>query len=991
MSKRLICFVLTLCVLLTVLAGSAVTASAGESALSATSAATDAAATGGDYGLADKVEDGNILHCFNWTLSQIKEELPNIAKAGFTSVQTSPLQSHVDTGAWYWLYQPTSFNIGNELGSYQDLCNLCSEADNYGIKIIVDVVANHLAGWNDGTWNDNIDGSLRNSDYFHNQGGCDNWDNRYDVTHKNIGMPDLNSENEQLQNIIAGMITGMKNAGVDGIRWDAAKHIGLPSEGCGFWSKMAGLGLYNYGEILDNPAGSSGDDYNNGLMKEYASYIGVTDSSYSGHITGCVRDGQASGQSGNWNNRGVPANRIVYWGESHDTFCNYGWTNGLSVSVIDRAYAVLGARANSQALYFSRPYEKNHDSIRYGLKGSTHFTDKEVAAINHFHNAMVGTGEYYTADNNCFVVCRGGGAVIVSPSGSDFDVTVTNGNGMVPAGTYTDEVSGSTWTVDGSSMHGHIGGTGIAVIYNKGAAPTAGPSVSANPGSCAYRSDILSVTLSCFNADSASYSVDGGSFRSFTSGDTVTIGSGVSYGSQTTLTLKAEKDGKTAQQTYTYTKVDPSAAQTVYFDNNCYNWSQVYCYMYNESGSNAEWPGAAMTRGADNTYYYDVPDQFKNAKVLFTEDRDASDHRYPGGGDPGLDINGESMLFSENHSWTVYGGSQHVDPPQPTEPPYVTPTQAPTQAPTQDPITPPTSGQVVLFNNNYYNWSQVYCYMYNESGSNADWPGEAMTRGLNNIYYYTVPERFSYAKVLFTEDRNASDHRYPGGDQPGLDLNGESMLFSQNNSWNKYYVSGGEPEVPQVDVPEGKILVGDANGDRRVTILDVTAIQRHIASIALLSESSVTSADVDRDGKVTVIDATAIQRQLAGLYSRISYAGQIMDPISVSDPEEPTQSSEPSGGVILNASATSAEPEAWYAWTWKDGEDGRWVKGNGPVDAVSFSDLDGNVIFVRANPDMDIDWHNGSVWNQTNEIKTRAGGTFVTSGWQAQRILGDWT
>ena len=39
------------------------------------------------YGLKDKIQDGVILHCFDWTLADIQAEIPNIAKAGFTAVQ----------------------------------------------------------------------------------------------------------------------------------------------------------------------------------------------------------------------------------------------------------------------------------------------------------------------------------------------------------------------------------------------------------------------------------------------------------------------------------------------------------------------------------------------------------------------------------------------------------------------------------------------------------------------------------------------------------------------------------------------------------------------------------------------------------------------------------------------------------------------------------------------------------------------------------------
>lgn len=55
-----------------------------------------------------------------------------------------------------------------------------------------------------------------------------------------------------------------------------------------------------------------------------------------------------------------------------------------------------------------------------------------------------------------------------------------------------------------------------------------------------------------------------------------------------------------------------------------------------------------------------------------------------------------------------------------------------------------------------------------------------------------------------------------------------------------------------------------------------------------------------------------------------------------------------------------------------------------------FTGLDSNVIFVRANPEMDIDWNNGSVWNQTDDQTTQQGGTFTTTGWDSNRMVGSW-
>ena len=52
-----------------------------------------------DFELADNVQEGVILHCWNWSYNNIKKYLPQIAAAGYTSVQTSPVTQPKD---YYW-------------------------------------------------------------------------------------------------------------------------------------------------------------------------------------------------------------------------------------------------------------------------------------------------------------------------------------------------------------------------------------------------------------------------------------------------------------------------------------------------------------------------------------------------------------------------------------------------------------------------------------------------------------------------------------------------------------------------------------------------------------------------------------------------------------------------------------------------------------------------------------------------------------------------
>lgn len=59
-------------------------------------------------------------------------------------------------------------------------------------------------------------------------------------------------------------------------------------------------------------------------------------------------------------------------------------------------------------------------------------------------------------------------------------------------------------------------------------------------------------------------------------------------------------------------------------------------------------------------------------------------------------------------------------------------------------------------------------------------------------------------------------------------------------------------------------IIGDANGNGLVCILDSTAIQRYLASLSTLTFIRK-AADADGDGMITILDANAIQRYLAQL------------------------------------------------------------------------------------------------------------------------------
>ena len=104
-----------------------------------------------------KVQDATIIQCWCWSFKTIEENIPAIAEAGFTAIQTSPANTCLVgdyggldllgadlTGKWYYHYQPTDWKIGNyQLGTRDDFISMCKKAEEFGISVIVDVLPNH--------------------------------------------------------------------------------------------------------------------------------------------------------------------------------------------------------------------------------------------------------------------------------------------------------------------------------------------------------------------------------------------------------------------------------------------------------------------------------------------------------------------------------------------------------------------------------------------------------------------------------------------------------------------------------------------------------------------------------------------------------------------------------------------------------------------------------------------------------------------------------
>lgn len=684
------------------------------------------------YGLKDNIQDGVILHCFDWTLADIQEEIPNIAKAGFTAVQTSPVHERAGKGSvWYDVYRPYDFKIGNGLGTEADLKALCAKAHEYGVKVIVDVVANH-------TDYGNVADRLKDQGLYHQPFDVGNWHDRHQVTFGKIGMWDLDTNNPTVQAIIKQYIQDLKACGVDGIRWDAIKHIGLPSEGDSFMQNVVDQEMYNYGEILDS---TGGDD--NVLFPEYQTYMSITDNGYGNGFANSFAGGSINESVGNFNQRKAKTEKLVYWGESHDTYANDGGeSKNKSQNVIDRAYAVVAGNNGATALYFSRPFQKDKGAIKFGDKGSVHFKDAEVAQVNYMHNVCAGEPNYYVKGNGVCAQVRKSGAIIVLGNGSDRDVTVANGAGdgkWLKPGTYKDMVGGGAFTVNASTISGHVGESGIAVIYNAGSIVLP-PEVVFNPADgTAFSDETLTVTATPLNAVSAWIQVNDGAKQDFTADKQFTVGADVAYGKNVTITWGAtDKEGKTETGSVTYKKVKAyvpalgkadeiscfletsNTAAAVYVWNNKVSPVIKYAGDWNDA-INKKLPLVGKSVSGKNVFKwtYDGTETSAPTHIIF------------------LDGNGNKLTNNVdfvNHGYYVDGA-------------YSTTVTKVHEDETVDP-------EYVYFDN-ASNWENVYCYFYNGTTSSAAWPGVKMTydasashNGKTGWYKVQIPTAYLKAKFF---------------------------------------------------------------------------------------------------------------------------------------------------------------------------------------------------------------------------------------------------
>ena len=281
----------------------------------------------------DSPKTMRILQCLNWQLDSVAEVAPMIREQGFQAVQVGPLQPLKEDGYehWWMSYQPCALTIGNQYGSRDDFIRLCDILHNEGLLVFPDVVCTHVAGAVDGTLSphEKVDHKLtENPKFWREAKFIDNWDDRFQVIHYCAGLPTFDLSNTELQDYVICFLNDLISCGADGFRFDSAKSIPTPSEGCNFFprvlSNLNSNHLFNYGEVI------FADE---SLISMYTDYLDVLTNTWS-----------------------ECKDNVVLFSESHDSFLGLGYTRDKSSREVTLDYAHVVDNF-PKTIYYARPFD----------------------------------------------------------------------------------------------------------------------------------------------------------------------------------------------------------------------------------------------------------------------------------------------------------------------------------------------------------------------------------------------------------------------------------------------------------------------------------------------------------------------------------------------------------------------------------------------------------------------------------------------------------
>ena len=331
-----------------------------------------------------------IFHAFNQQFKDVENFVCTLADQGYSHVQISPAQKSNPGNEWWKRYQPFDYSAIEGLGSESDLKNLTNKAHSCNVKVIADVVFNHMANLDGGDGFENLTKypGLSPSD-FHTvssnpgQKPCDiNYNDGNRDSELNCwlgGLPDLKFT-DNVKNIQKAHLKKLLALGVDGFRFDAAKHMpkDVVKEYIDYIDDESSGKTWNYLEVIED---------NDTKAEDYNWIAAVTDFR--------LYNSMKNAFTFNGDLRSLPANavndrRSATFGTNHDTIKEL---NDHAINPYDDitdsylATAYVLAREDGTPLIFNEDNLKS-PYIKFGVKFRQIMTQREKEGKNVKENIL---------------------------------------------------------------------------------------------------------------------------------------------------------------------------------------------------------------------------------------------------------------------------------------------------------------------------------------------------------------------------------------------------------------------------------------------------------------------------------------------------------------------------------------------------------------------------------------------------------------------------
>ena len=264
------------------------------------------------------------VHLFECVLPRIASECEEfLGPAGYSAVQVSPPQEHVEGPQWWTRYQPVTYELTSRGGSREQFADMVARCRAVDVEIYVDAVINHMTGVYAGK---GVAGTefgeyeypgLYGYDDFNHCDRNDNddivdFDDLYEVQHcELVNLADLKTDTESVRTKLAGFLNDLLSVGVTGFRIDAAKH--MPVEDISAVLAKLDGDAFVFQEVIYHGSGPiAGTDYlMNGSVTEFQYSPLLEQAFLEGNISS-VRD-LGSGETF------LPSNDAVVFVDNHDT------------------------------------------------------------------------------------------------------------------------------------------------------------------------------------------------------------------------------------------------------------------------------------------------------------------------------------------------------------------------------------------------------------------------------------------------------------------------------------------------------------------------------------------------------------------------------------------------------------------------------------------------------------------------------------------------